>query len=274
MTVSSSTSSTSKGLGAMGFETDGIVDGSTSDSYSSYLHAVSGGTVSLLTNSFEDVVHKSSLRDFWSIRSRTRNKKSKNAQDPSFALVHLKNALTGKRANSALRDLTNAQTLASLKFSKYFPSSYKMTSKDALSIGTDVKPPVLFKGEYERWKDKFLDFVDRHANGENILLSITEGPMIPPTVQIPDGESSDSEDGDEERVQKMRTVPMDFAQYSEEQKSRFKVDKQARSLLLQSIPNEIYIKIDSYKANAKKMWDQLQKMMMGFKVGNQMKVAN
>ncbi|KAI3718148.1 hypothetical protein L6452_19001 [Arctium lappa] len=119
-----------------------------------------------------------------------------------------------------------------------------MTSKDALSIGTDVKPPVLFKGEYEQWKDRFLDFVDRHSNGENILLSITEGPMAPITVQIPD------------------------------QKSRYKADKQARSLLLQSIPNEIYIKIDSYKANAKKMWDQLQKMMMGSKVGNQMKVAN
>ncbi|KAI3758801.1 hypothetical protein L6452_06373 [Arctium lappa] len=51
-------------------------------------------------------------------------------------------------------------------------------------------------------------------------------------------------------------------------------DKQARSLLLQSIPNDIYIKIDSYKGNAKKMWDQLQNMMMGSKVGNQMKVAN
>ncbi|KAI3729703.1 hypothetical protein L6452_18366 [Arctium lappa] len=151
---------------------------------------------------------------------------------------------------------------------------YKMTSKDALSIGTDVKPPVLFKGEYEQWKDRFLDFIDRHSNGENILLSITEGPMVPITVQVPDVDSSDSEDGTEEREQKMKTVTVDISQYSEEQKSRYKADKQARSLLLQSIPNEIYIKIDSYKANAKKMWDQLQKMMMGSKVGNQMKVAN
>ncbi|KAI3729593.1 hypothetical protein L6452_18254 [Arctium lappa] len=149
-----------------------------------------------------------------------------------------------------------------------------MTSKDALSIGTDVKPPVLFKGEYEQWKDRFLDFIDRHSNGENILLSITEGPMAPITVQVPDIDSSDSEDGTEEREQKMKTVTMDISQYSEDQKSRYKADKQARSLLLQSIPNEIYIKIDSYKANAKKMWDQLQKMMMRSKVGNHMKVAN
>ncbi|KAI3758726.1 hypothetical protein L6452_06297 [Arctium lappa] len=80
--------------------------------------------------------------------------------------------------------------------------SFKMTSKDALSIDTDVKPPVLFKGEYEQWKNRFLDFVDRHTNGENILLSIMEGPMVPITVQIPDDDSSDSEDGTEEREQK------------------------------------------------------------------------
>ncbi|KAI3665028.1 hypothetical protein L6452_43644 [Arctium lappa] len=90
-------------------------------------------------------------------------------------------------------------------------AQFKMTSKDALAIGTDVKAPVVFK-----------------VPGE-------------------DNESSDSEDGTENR---------------------------ARSLLLQSIPNEIYINIDSYKAIAKKMWDQLEKMMMGSKIGNQMKVAN
>ncbi|KAI3692291.1 hypothetical protein L6452_32105 [Arctium lappa] len=157
-----------------------------------------------------------------------------------------------------------------------------MTSKDALSIGTDVKPPVLFKGDYEQWKDRFLDFVDRHSNGDNILLSIKEGPMAPLSVQVPDNDddddaeddSSDCEDGNVEREQKMKTVTLEYAQFSDEQKNRFKADKQARSLLLQSIPNDIYIKIDSYKATAKKMWDQLQKMMMGSKVGNQMKVAN
>ncbi|KAI3707534.1 hypothetical protein L6452_26153 [Arctium lappa] len=131
-----------------------------------------------------------------------------------------------------------------------------MTSKDALSIGTDVKPPVLFKGQYEQWKNRFLDFVDQHTNGENILLSITEGPMAPIIVQVPaDDDSFDSGQGDEEREQKTKPVKVDLSQYSEEQKSRYKADKQARSLLLQSIPNEIYIKIDSYKDDAKKMWD-------------------
>ncbi|KAI3736237.1 hypothetical protein L6452_15775 [Arctium lappa] len=152
-----------------------------------------------------------------------------------------------------------------------------MTSKDSLSIGTDVKPPVLFKGEYEQWKDRFLDFVDRHSNGENILLSITEGPMKSVTVNVPDNDvddSSDSGHGDIEKEEKTKQVKVDYSQYSEEQKSRFKVDKQARSLLLQSIPNDIYIKIDSFKHDAKQMWNQLEKMMMGSKIGHQIKVAN
>ncbi|KAI3669359.1 hypothetical protein L6452_40592 [Arctium lappa] len=133
-----------------------------------------------------------------------------------------------------------------------------MTSKDALSIGTDVKPPVLFKGEYEQWKDRFLDFVDRHSNGENILLSITEGPMKPIIIHVPaddvDGNDvdGDSDDGDVEKEIKTKPVKVDYSH----------------------IPNDIYIKIDSFKHDAKQMWNQLEKMMMGSKIGNQIKVAN
>ncbi|KAI3672703.1 hypothetical protein L6452_38800 [Arctium lappa] len=94
-----------------------------------------------------------------------------------------------------------------------------MTSRDAHSIGTDVKPPVLFKGEYEQWTDRFRDFVDRNTNRENIWLSITEGAMKMPTDEIPDEDNESDADG----VLKTKT---------------------------------------------------LQKMMMGSKVGNQMKVAN
>ncbi|KAI3735505.1 hypothetical protein L6452_15004 [Arctium lappa] len=102
-------------------------------------------------------------------------------------------------------------------------NSFQMTSREALAIGSDVKPPVLFR--------------------------------------------------DDDEVQ-TRTNQKEPVQLTDAQKNRSKADRQAKSLLLQSIPNEIYINIDSYKDNAKSMWDQLQKMMMGSKVGNQMKVAN
>ncbi|KAI3735700.1 hypothetical protein L6452_15208 [Arctium lappa] len=94
------------------------------------------------------------------------------------------------------------------------------------------------------------------------------------TSLISASDESDNVNDDEEREIKTKPAKVDLSEYSEEHKSWYKADRQARSLLLQSIPNDIYIKINSYKHDAKKMWDQLEKMMMGSKVGNQMKVAN
>ncbi|KAI3697841.1 hypothetical protein L6452_30939 [Arctium lappa] len=68
-----------------------------------------------------------------------------------------------------------------------------LTSRDALSIGTDVKPLVLFK----------------------------DGPMKRPTGEIP------SEDYDSDGVQNTKRVEKDFSQFTDEQKSRFDADKEA-----------------------------------------------
>ncbi|KAI3673332.1 hypothetical protein L6452_39449 [Arctium lappa] len=119
-----------------------------------------------------------------------------------------------------------------------------MTSRDALAIGTDVKPPVLFKGEYEQWKDIFLDFMDRHELGEYIRLSLKEGLMKPP-INV----HTTIEDGVEVVT---KEYELDPDEYEDEDKKRHKADRLAKSFLLQGIPNEIYVKIDSYKATDKK----------------------
>ncbi|KAI3720022.1 hypothetical protein L6452_20929 [Arctium lappa] len=138
-------------------------------------------------------------------------------------------------------------------------------SREALAIGTDVKPPVLFKGEYEQWKDRFLDFIDRHDLGDEIRKSLKDGIMTPPTKVL----TVAGENGQEEETE----YKLPIGEYSEDQLKRHKGDKLARSFILQGIPNEIYVKIDSYNATGKQMWDQLEKMMIGSKVGNQLKVS-
>ncbi|KAI3665207.1 hypothetical protein L6452_43830 [Arctium lappa] len=122
-----------------------------------------------------------------------------------------------------------------------------MSSREALAIGTDVKTPVLFKGEYEQWKDRFLGFIDWNDLGDYIRLSLKEGVMKNPTKIL-------STEGENEKESKSRQIE--------------------RSFILQGIPNEIYAKIDSYNAIGKQMWDQLEKMMLGSKIGNQLKVSN
>ncbi|KAI3718398.1 hypothetical protein L6452_19267 [Arctium lappa] len=141
-----------------------------------------------------------------------------------------------------------------------------MTSREALAIGTDVKPPVLFKGEYEQWKDRFLDFIDRNDLGDYIRLSLKKGIMRPPTKTL----NVAGENGEDEE----REYPLPLEEYLDVQRRRHKADRLARSFILQGIPNEIYVKIDSYNATGKQMWDQLEKMMLGSKIGNQLKVSN
>ncbi|KAI3707110.1 hypothetical protein L6452_25335 [Arctium lappa] len=139
-------------------------------------------------------------------------------------------------------------------------------SREALAIGTDVKPPVLFKGEYEQWKDRFLDFIDRHDLGDEIRKSLKEGIMTPPTKVL----TVAGENGQEEET----VYKLPIGEYSEDQLNKHKGDKLERSFILQGIQNEIYVKFDSYNATGKQMWDQLEKMMIGSKVDNQLKVSN
>ena len=141
-----------------------------------------------------------------------------------------------------------------------------MASRDALAIGTDTKPPVLFRGDYPQWRDRFLDFIERHECYEQILASLEEGPaqfwqdvpaMPNADPPVPAGRTLKEKD-----------------KYSAEEKNRAKGDQLAKTYLLQSLPNDIYTSIDSYKATAKGMWDQIENMMVGTKVGNQLKVTN
>ncbi|KAI3718233.1 hypothetical protein L6452_19095 [Arctium lappa] len=111
-----------------------------------------------------------------------------------------------------------------------------MTSRETLAIGTDTKPPVLFKGEYEQWKDGFLNFVDRHELGDFIRKSIEEGVMKPVMT-----------------TRLIGTVPTQIElKYHELEDDNLKIAK----------------------ASGKKMWDQLEKMMLGSKVGNRLKLSN
>ncbi|KAJ9561372.1 hypothetical protein OSB04_006532 [Centaurea solstitialis] len=57
-------------------------------------------------------------------------------------------------------------------------------------------------------------------------------------------------------------------------RERYMIDVEAQNYLIQAIPNEIFRKLDSYDESAKSIWDQLQKIMMGSKVGNQMRITN
>ncbi|KAI3707365.1 hypothetical protein L6452_25811 [Arctium lappa] len=106
-----------------------------------------------------------------------------------------------------------------------------------------------------------MDFIERHALGELFKTSLEEGVMpIPTTIRTV---------GNEQREYQLK-----FNEFTDEEKNRARADRLVKSFILQGIPNEIYVKIDSYNATGKEMWDQLEKMMLGSKVGNQLKISN
>ncbi|KAI3735244.1 hypothetical protein L6452_14736 [Arctium lappa] len=105
-----------------------------------------------------------------------------------------------------------------------------------------------------------MDFIEIHDLGVLIRKSL-EGVMAPVWRTHPEGTNEQS-------------YQLKFEVLDGENLKRAKADRLAKSFILQGIPNEIYVKIDSYKASSKQMWDQLEKMMLGSKVGNQLKISN
>ncbi|KAJ9548857.1 hypothetical protein OSB04_021400 [Centaurea solstitialis] len=141
-----------------------------------------------------------------------------------------------------------------------------MTTREALAIGSDTKPPVLFRGDYNMWRDRFLDFIDRQDLGEYIRLSLKEGPKVF-TEEKPAQPDSDPPVA-------AHTVLKKFEDMTVEEKNRHKADKLAKSFMLLGLPNDIYFTIDSHNSTGKEMWDQSEKQMLGTSVGTQMKVTN
>ncbi|KAJ9561761.1 LOW QUALITY PROTEIN: hypothetical protein OSB04_006921 [Centaurea solstitialis] len=141
-----------------------------------------------------------------------------------------------------------------------------MTTREALAIGSDTKPPVLFRGDYNMWRDRFLDFIDRQDLGEYIRLSLKEGPKV--------FTEEKSAQPDSDPPVAAHTVIKKFEDMTVEEKNRHKADKLAKSFMLLGLPNDIYFTIDSHNSTGKEMWDQIEKQVLGTSVGTQMKVTN
>ncbi|KAJ9544193.1 LOW QUALITY PROTEIN: hypothetical protein OSB04_023900 [Centaurea solstitialis] len=130
------------------------------------------------------------------------------------------------------------------------------SKREDMAMGSDSKAPVLFKDEYELWVTRFRLYVKRKDKGNLILKSIDYGPKQLPT----------------HLVQGVRVVK-EFEEMDDEEKSQYLIDLEAQNCLIQAIPNDIYRKLDCYDDSAKSIWDQLEKIMLGSKVENQLRIT-
>nr|GEV35364.1 hypothetical protein [Tanacetum cinerariifolium] len=55
-------------------------------------------------------------------------------------------------------------------------------SRDVLTVGSTMKIPLLFRGEYSQWSERFMNYFEEQTDGEAMINSIKNGDQPLPTV--------------------------------------------------------------------------------------------
>nr|GEY63908.1 hypothetical protein [Tanacetum cinerariifolium] len=136
--------------------------------------------------------------------------------------------------------------------------------RDVLTVGSTMWIPLLFWGEYSQWSERFMNYLEEQIDGEAMINSIKNGDQLLPTVtQVSIVGATSSE----------QPPLKDESMWSDQEKKIQKIDRLARSLLIQGLPDDIYSLIDSNKT-AKDLWDALERHMLGFEYGEQDRKAS
>nr|GEV69893.1 retrovirus-related Pol polyprotein from transposon TNT 1-94 [Tanacetum cinerariifolium] len=107
-------------------------------------------------------------------------------------------------------------------------------SRDVLTIGSTMRIPLLYRVEYSQWSERFMNYLEEQMDGEAMNNCIKHEKSMWSDQEI--------------RIQK--------------------IDRLARSLLIQGLSNDIYSLIDSNKT-ANDLWDALARHMLGSEYGEQ-----
>nr|GEW73686.1 hypothetical protein [Tanacetum cinerariifolium] len=139
----------------------------------------------------------------------------------------------------------------------FFPK-VKM-SRDILTIGSTMRISLLYRGEYSQWVERFMNYLEEQTDGEAMINSIKNGDQPLPRVTQVSISGTNSTD---------QPPLKDKSMWSDQEKRIQKIDRLARSFLIQGLPNDIYSLIDNNKT-AKDLWDALARHMLGSEHGEQ-----
>nr|GEZ27449.1 hypothetical protein [Tanacetum cinerariifolium] len=136
-------------------------------------------------------------------------------------------------------------------------------SRDVIIIGLTMQIPLLYRGEYSQWRERFMNYLEEQTDGEAMINSIQNGDQpLPVIAQV-------------SLVGTAQNAPptlKDPKFWTVEEKKTQKIDCLARSLLIQGLWNDIYSLIDSNET-AKDLWDALERQMRGFEYGEKDRIT-
>nr|GEU64557.1 hypothetical protein [Tanacetum cinerariifolium] len=125
-------------------------------------------------------------------------------------------------------------------------------SQDVLTVGSTMRIPLLYRGEYSQWVERFMNYLEEQTDGEAMINSIkTSDQPLPLVTQVSIAGTTSTE----KPPLKDKSIVQP-------------IDCLARSLLIQGLSNDIYSLIDSNKT-AKDLWDALARHMLGSEYGEQ-----
>nr|GEV54597.1 hypothetical protein [Tanacetum cinerariifolium] len=130
-------------------------------------------------------------------------------------------------------------------------------SRDVLTVGSTMRIPLLYRGEYSQWVERFMNYLEEQMDGKAMINLIKNGDQpLPRVTQVSISGTSSTE----------QPPLKDKSMWSDQEKGIQKIDCLARSLLIQGLSNDIFSLIDSNKT-AKDLWDALARHMLGSEYG-------
>nr|GEY23868.1 hypothetical protein [Tanacetum cinerariifolium] len=120
---------------------------------------------------------------------------------------------------------------------------FEKMSRDVLTVGSTMRIPLLYRGEYSQWVKRFMNYLKEQMDEEEIINSIKNGDQpLPRVTQMSIAGTSSTE----------QPHLKDKFMCDQEKKIQ-KIDCLARSILIQGLPNDIYSLIDSNKTTKRLM---------------------
>ncbi|GKA53503.1 hypothetical protein Tco_0746818 [Tanacetum coccineum] len=130
------------------------------------------------------------------------------------------------------------------------------TSDDIQAAGSDTRPPMLDRTDYESWVQRIRMYCRGKENGVYILRSIDEGPYQMGTSRDTLGTFDDG--SITLRIDRPRT----YNDLNKNEKKRFDADIQSTNIVLQGFPKDIY-KLINHNIEAKAIWNNVKMLLAG-----------
>ncbi|GKA32757.1 hypothetical protein Tco_0719124 [Tanacetum coccineum] len=129
-------------------------------------------------------------------------------------------------------------------------------SDDIQAAGSDTRPPMLDRTDYESWSQRIRLYCRGKENGLQILQSIDQGPFELGTTR--NTLRTTLKGGVLLGLERPRT----YDDLSDTEKKRYDADVYATNIVLQGLPKDIY-KLISHNIEAKAIWDNVKMLLAG-----------